>query len=76
MLCLDGKQEEYLVTALLEVKRDDIDARKRRGHLDAKALALAGADGINEVLVVEGNEQIIAVVVDLDLLVRGSYARI
>ena len=69
MLCLDGKEEEYLVAALLEVEGDDIDARESGGHLDAETVALAGADRVDEVFVVKGNEQIVALVVDLDLLV-------
>ena len=72
MLGLNGKEEEYLVAALLKVEGDDIDTREYAGHLDAQTLALAGADRVDEVFVIERYEKVLALVLDLDLLVGGS----
>ena len=69
MLGLDGKEEEYLVAALFEIKGNDVDTRESGGHLDAQTLAFAGADRVDEVLVVEGDEKVFTLVIDLDLLV-------
>ena len=72
MLGLDGKEEEELVAALFEVKGNDVDARNNRCHLDAQTLTLTGADRVDKVFVIKGDDKVLALVLDIDLLVGRS----
>ena len=74
ILHADGEEEEDVlgVLAVVGMHGNDVHARKRSGHLKLHGIAGAGTHGIYEVTVVEGDNDILALVLDGYLVVART----
>ena len=74
ILHADGEKHEEISSLFLAILGLNVDAGQGRGEGDAYRIGAAGAQAVDEVTVVEGDDQIITLVVDRQLVVSRAGA--